>query len=346
MVLLPELKPVGDELFHIGDLIRLKRPDGSEDLAAIGVWKRGGLRAVARFEQSGDDGSEGGVDYVLAMRNAIFLLLLAVGAASAQPADASMAFEVASIKPSAPRGAGGGFYGCKGGPGSTDPGRIACTNISLVVLVQMAYGVDYSRFSGMGLPMQDFDIVAKLPEGAIGQVPRMWQNLLAERFKLVIHREKKEVPSYLLVVAKGGLKIKEAVNDPASDDKPAWSPGDGPAPRDKDGFPMLPPGSTGTAFRGGKAYLMASIVPMESIASMLETRLNAGTEARRPVIDGTGLKGKYTFRLTLEQSGDAMADDLAFRSALENEIGLKVEQKLAQVEILVVDHVERLPTEN
>ena len=280
------------------------------------------------------------------MRNAILLLLLAAGAASAQPADASMAFEVASIKPSAPRGAGGGFYGCQGGPGRTDPGRITCTNTSLVTLVRMAYGVDYSRLSGMSLPTQVFDIVAKLPEGATGQLPRMWQNLLAERFKLVVHREKKEIPAYLLVVAKGGLKIKEVVEDPASDDKPAWSPGDGPAPRDKDGFPLLPPGSTGTLFRGGKAYMTASIVPMESIASMVETRLNAGTEARRPVIDATGLKGKYTFRLTLEQSGDAMADDLAFRSALETEIGLKVEQKLARVEILVVDHVDRLPTEN
>lgn len=169
MVLLPELKPVGDELFHIGDLIRLKRPDGSEDLAAIGVWKRGGLRAVARFEQSGDDGSEGGVDYVLAMRNAIFLLLLAVGAASAQPADASMAFEVASIKPSAPRGAGGGFYGCKGGPGSTDPGRIACTNISLVVLVQMAYGSTTPGFPEWACPCRTLTSSPSFPKVLSGR---------------------------------------------------------------------------------------------------------------------------------------------------------------------------------
>lgn len=283
------------------------------------------------------------------MGNAILLLLLSAGVASAQSADAQGAFEVVSIKPSAPRGAGGvGYYGCKGGPRSTDPGRITCTNTGLPILIVMAYGVSGPRISGMSTRVVPFDIVAKLPAGATPErVPQMWRQLLAERFKLAVHREKKEVPVYLLVVAKGGLKIKEAVENPAHDASEDWSPGNGPARFDKDGFPILPAGASMTSYRNDTAHWAASKLTMEQLAGELESRLNASSQIRLPVVDGTGLKGKYDIRLTWPLSAsDEFSSDMAFRTALEGETGLKVERKRALVEILVVDHAETLPTEN
>src|SRR5579863_4557498 len=122
-------------------------------------------------------------------------------AAPCQPVGAPE-FEVASVKPSPAPDAPGAIVGCTGGPGSNDPGMISCRNLSLTVLLSMAYRMSYDQMTvpdWMG--EAKFDIAARVPAGVTkDQVPQMWQSLLADRFKLVVHREPKVVTHYELVV--------------------------------------------------------------------------------------------------------------------------------------------------
>jgi uncharacterized protein (TIGR03435 family) len=85
---------------------------------------------------------------------------------------------------------------------------------------------------------------------------------------------------------------------------------------------------------------------MEQLGEELEQRLATFEQTMRPVIDNTGLKAKYDFKLEWQMDPDRFANGLAFQSAMERAFGLKLEQKQQQVEMLVVDHAEKLPTEN
>src|ERR1700722_3983486 len=142
----------------------------------------------------------------------------------AQTTAATPSFEVATIKPAAPpatsMGAGGGMrfairMGAQGGPGTSDPGQITYSNLPLKNLLVNAFGVKTYQISGPAwIDTERFDIVAKVPQGATkDDVKLMLQNLLAERFKLTLHREKKDLPMYALVVAKRGPTMKESPPD-------------------------------------------------------------------------------------------------------------------------------------
>src|SRR5579872_1763136 len=93
----------------------------------------------------------------------------------------SQSFEVASIKPSPPPNGRGMRVGCP-----ADPGRITCTNMNLANLVTMAYGIQHYQLSGLSIADQDrFELAVKIPGGATkDEIKLMWQNLLANRFKL------------------------------------------------------------------------------------------------------------------------------------------------------------------
>jgi uncharacterized protein (TIGR03435 family) len=307
------------------------------------------------------------------MRNAAGLLLTVLwsGVPLGQSADSPVAFEVASVKASPPPGGRGMRVGCNGGPGSKDPGTITCTNMNLANLVTMAYGIAHYLLSGLSPgDSERFEIAAKLPAGATkDQVELMWQNLLAERFKLAVHRENKEISGYELVVAKGGLKVKESAPPPpapaATDDAaPPAPPRPAGPPKfqlDKDGFPDLPAGrGASMIMMNGKARWRASDETMEQLAAML------GVQLDQPVKDATGLQGKYDFTLSWANEsfgggrgalagpdGGAPAAGLAepdngptLLQAIQSQLGVKLEQKKTPVEILVVDHVEKVPTEN
>ena len=171
-------------------------------------------------------------------------------AAFAQTAETSPSFEVASVKPAAPITGNFIRVGMRGGPGTPDPGQITYTNVTVKNVLTIAYGVKSFQISGPGwLDSERYDIVAKLPRGATkAEFMVMLQNLLAERFKLTLHREKKELPMYALVVGKNGPKLKESVDGPAPKE---GGPVDGPAATmgrvtmGKDGFPAMPPASGG-----------------------------------------------------------------------------------------------------
>jgi len=280
--------------------------------------------------------------------------IFTAGTAPAQPAASRPAFEVVSIKPMPP-GAQVNFYGCRGGPRSNDPGQITCSHWRPTLGVTMAYGftgplISYPKTSG---EMPEYEIAAKVPPGSTPEdVKLMWQSFLEDRFKVKVHRETREVPVYELVVAKGGFKEKEWVD--RKPDDPAELPNERGAfaKLDKDGFPIVPTGQTMGHFTNGTAHFVAPGGTMKQLAQMLESRLAIGGGTARPVVDATGLTGKYDIKLTWSTLADNPPADKpapegqSMLEALESQVGLKIRQGKANLEMLVVDNIEKVPTDN
>ena len=330
----------------------------------------------------------------------VSLIIFTSCAAFGQAAAESPTFEVASVKPAEPpAGMGMMRVMMRGGPGSPDPGQITYSNVSLKNVLTIAYAVKGYQINGpKWLDSERFDIVAKIAKGATKeQFQLMLQNLLAERFKLTLHHETKELPMYALVVGKGGPKLKESVeDDPAAG---AGSPGgsagpggpsayapppppppgpDGPGPvmnRMKigaDGMPQLPPGVGKNGLMmmmmNGRMRMVGNRQPISAVIEML------GNQLGRPVVDATELKAKYDFTLDFAPDGmngpmgmmppprpsftrvvQAVAARWRVRpippvprifTALQEQLGLKLEQKKGPVDLLVIDRLEKVPTEN
>jgi len=272
--------------------------------------------------------------------------LLCYGAWAQPPAD-SPVFEVASVKLAPPPDPGRGFsVSFRGGPGSEDPTRIDYRNVSLFNLVTLAYGVERSQISAPdGMGTEKYNIDARVPPGATrAQFRLMLQNLLAERFKLQVHRESKEVLQYSLTVSRNGPKLKPHVEAPPPTDANQPPPGvQGPPKTDSSGYPILRRGM-GMAIMNGKARYQADGGELARLVGLLTGQLGA------PVKDDTGLQGKYDIALSwlasapgAEPDSDAGPDLFA---AVEEQLGLKLERKKGPVEMLVIDHVEKLPTGN
>jgi uncharacterized protein (TIGR03435 family) len=236
------------------------------------------------------------------------------------------------------------------------------------------------------LDTERFDITAVMPpETTKEQFRVMLQNLLSERFKLTIHRETKELPMYSLVVARNGPKLKESAEVPApkDDGDPANLPPPPPLPSQPkigpDGFPILPIPGGGRAglffiMMPGRTRLIGQQQTMQDLANRLTTQLN------RPVTDATALKAKYDFTLTFASEGMNMGMPMPIGmvqvpppsppppppgggggpaanlpegetppdlfAAIQAQLGLKLEAKKGPVELIVIDHVEKTPTEN
>ncbi len=273
-------------------------------------------------------------------------------------------FEVATVKLSAPlvgipgRGAAMAT-GPKGGPGTNDPGRWTCTGCNFATLLVEAYQVKrYQLVIPGSIDGEHYDIAAKVPAGATKEQFRlMIQNLLAERFKLTFHHDHKEMAVYDLVVAKGGPKLVEHVEDASQGTAAAVEPDlarmRASRELDKNGFPIVPKGCKAcTMMVDGKARLVAMDATLEGFANMLMLRVG------KPVFDATGLKGKYDISVTFDGSGmmpmrgrggDNSADPTGappIEDAIQAQLGLKLESKKGNVEMFVVDHAEKIPTEN
>jgi uncharacterized protein (TIGR03435 family) len=255
-------------------------------------------------------------------------------------------FEVATIKPSPPPGPYGySSIGCSGGPGTDDPERVRCVNMSLSSLVSVAYELRMNELVAPAwMENEKFDITAKVPAGTTkAQFHLMQQDLLAERFKLAVHRDQKEMPAYELVVLKGGPKFKEAVdrsNEPAPPE-PA-----GKFKTNKEGFPEIPAGVSMLAMiAGGKTRMNGAAQTMDEFCRRLSPY------ARRTIVDATGLKGKYDYSVywvadSLRAGSNEEPDGPDLLSALQSQLGLKLEPKKLVLPVLVVDHAEKSPTEN
>ena len=320
------------------------------------------------------------------MRTAILCAGLIVStscAAFGQGAAESPTFEVASVKPAEPQSAGMIRIRMSGGPGTPDPGQLTYTNVSLKNILMNAYAVKGYQLSGpKWLDSERFDIVAKIPMGATKEQFRlMLQNLLAERFKLTLHHETKELPMYALVVGKGGAKLKESVDDDATASGGAPPPPPPPGPDGAgpvmgrlrvgaDGMPQLPPGMGKNGMMmmmtNGRLRAVGNRQPVSALTEML------GNQLGYPVVDATGLKATYDFTLDFapdglngpmgmlpppppEHDGAGGGSPMASApemggptifTALQEQLGLKLEQRKGPVDLLVIDRLEKVPTEN
>jgi uncharacterized protein (TIGR03435 family) len=281
------------------------------------------------------------------MRGASVLVLTGAMFAAGQ-APAKLEFEVATVKPAVlPTGPAPP----RGGPGSSDPGYVHYTYMSVKNLLMTAYDMKITQITGPAwIDSERYDITASVPPGATKeQVNLMLQNLLADRFKLVVHRETKEMPLYELLIAKGGSKLKPYVVDPNPPKQP--EPG-----RllvfDKDGNPVLRPGTLMLSTGAGRRRIAGS---KQSISKLTTT---LAVEVQRPVIDKTGLEGEYDYALEFLPEGPnayppgqappppSDADPPTILVAVQEQLGLKLDPKKGPVEMLVVDRGEKTPAEN
>jgi len=305
-----------------------------------------------------------------------FLLVLAAGAAMAQTA----AFEVASVKPAAPLDRGQLLSGEAHVGMKIDAARVDIGSMSLADLIRVAYRVKPYQISGPNwMASERFDVLAKMPEGATSeQVPEMLQALLAERFKLTVHRESKEHAVYALVVGKNGPKLKESLPDadaPAGGGAPAAGDNVNPqvrvSGRGENASVSISGGGIGTARMSmgpnGTMRLEAPKMNMPALAETLSRFFD------RPVVDLTELKGTYQMALELSMEDlrnaartmgmmgpgmgggrdgaraptDAASDPggLSIFAAVQ-QLGLKLEPRKVPIDLVVIDHLEKAPTEN
>jgi len=281
------------------------------------------------------------------------LAMLLVCSAAYPQTDIGVEFDVASIKPSVPSD-GGMVVGCRGGPETNDPTLFTCQNLSLSNLVTMAYRIAYYQLSAPDwMTTTRFDVTAKVPKGATKeQFAVMMQNLLSDRFKLAVQHESRDLQKYDLVVTKNGPKFKEQVPPPAPKENDLRPPAPGPLTRDKDGYPVLPPGRPGMAIMYDRARLYNPGMTMQQLAGQISGQI------RGPVTDATGLNGKYDINLYWIAgdltAGPAGPNGLSstpdpgptLTQALLDQLGLRLESKKGPVEFIVVQQAQKLPTEN
>ncbi len=280
--------------------------------------------------------------------------LLSTAAAFGQTRPAVQAkpvFEAASVKRSKATD-----DNWQGSPGTNDPESTRMTGSPMRRLLGRAFRLRPIDLEDLikgpaWIDAEYYDVVAKIPPNTTDDVFRqMFQSLLIERFALAFHHETKEFSVYDLVVDKNGPKIKQAVSDPKA------LPAAGPTPRQRDGngFPVIPPGMTGffqtygslQASARGHAFWTVRAQPLSELALRL-TDPNAG---RLRVIDKTGLTGNYDY--TLEFSivpfpGVPVPDDFVSpMDAVREQLGLRLVPAKASLDVVVIDHLEKVPTEN
>lgn len=250
------------------------------------------------------------------------LLALAAFGAFGQEAAKTPEFETASIKPSdAVRPIGTFLTGCS----TPEPGRFVCVRTSFRGLVMSAYGVNRYQVSGPEwMDSENFEIAAKVPAGASReQVNLMLQHLLAGRFQMTVHRETKDVPVYVLVVSKDGHQLK-----PFKDE-------DGKAPGGAAGAAQEFPGDLNTSLYNGVYEIEATGLTVPMLLNLISDQLD------RPTLDETGLTGRYNFTLSF-----ALGARPSLFSAIQSQLGLKLEPKTIQMQTIVVDQAGKTPAAN
>lgn len=226
-------------------------------------------------------------------------------------------FEVVSIRPN---------NSMSGNSSSnSDRERLTAVNVSLRSLIVGAYGVkDYQIEGPDWLKSEHFDVAAKFPE-PLPQDPdkyaaamqSMMQKMLADRFKFAAHRDQKTLTVYALAVGKNGIRFQEVPK-------------------------------SGSSSNSHNNHYTGTSISMDRFASFLSTRLDL------PVIDKTGLQGYYDLKLDwvperdVQSKGDvrdAPAGQV-IQDAIQDQLGLRLERRKAPIGILIVDHAEKIPTEN
>jgi uncharacterized protein (TIGR03435 family) len=226
-------------------------------------------------------------------------------------------FEVVSIRPNNSMSGGSSSH--------SDKERLTAVNLSLRNLIVRAYDVkDYQIEGPDWLKSDHFDVAAKFPEPLPedpdqynAAMQSMMQKMLADRFKFAAHRDQKTLAVYALTVGKNGIR-----------------------------FQAVPKGASSSNSHNN--HYTGTSISMDRFASFLSTRLDL------PVIDKTGLQGFYDLKLdwVLERDIQSKGDlgetppGQLIQDAIQDQLGLKLERRKAPIEILIVDHADKIPTEN
>jgi uncharacterized protein (TIGR03435 family) len=300
-------------------------------------------------------------------------MLLAAGVSHGQT---TPSFDVASIKQSEPITPAMVAAGKLHAGMRIDGARVDIGNFTLVQLISKAYDVKMNQISGpvwMNLAAQRFDVVANIPAGATKeQVPAMLQKLLEDRFKLQVHKDDTPRAVYVMTVAEGGLKMKEIAPAPVSTD------GSGPTPgvsgsstatinQTKGGGGTVSDGAGRsqkvTPSPDGKSlHVEFSGITLGDLADGLTLYVGL------PIVDQTGLTGKYAAAIDLSMDdvreaqraagvnlagaggdaakpGDASDPGGSVFTSIRS-LGLKLEKRKEPLLRIVVDHCEKMPTDN
>jgi uncharacterized protein (TIGR03435 family) len=259
-------------------------------------------------------------------------------------------YEIVSVKPSNPENSG------KPGTGTLNaPDGYVAKNMPLFIIIDQAFGILHDEQlvgASKWISTEEFDVDAKMDPAVADAFQKLTQDerkvarqqmlqaLLADRFKLQVHREPTELSVYNLVIAKGGLKMKQA--DP-TDTYP-------------DGL-KRPDGSPARGVTNLRADANGISMTAQAV-SMLSIVQHISREVRRIVVDKTGLTGNFDFKMqympdtfhappTGDASGSAssmMAADpggTSIFTSVQEQLGLKLESVKAPIEVIVIDHVER-----
>jgi uncharacterized protein (TIGR03435 family) len=232
-------------------------------------------------------------------------------ASRTQAQDRPPAFEVATVKISGPESAAMSIQLLPGG-------RLVMSSIPLPDAIQWAYELEDGRLAGVprGLDSVRVDVVAKTPdsEPRRGQVQAMMRTLLAERFKLAVHHETRELITYTLVTDPGGPKVRASNNG---------APGPNP-------FRMSDSGT-----------LIGTTVTAAMLARVLSNQLG------RPVQDQTGFSGVFDFTLRwAPDTNTEPTDRPSLPTALREQLGFRLEPHRQPTDVVVIDRVERTPAGN
>ncbi len=296
--------------------------------------------------------SRPGLSLVLAGVPALCLAAtLGLAQQSNNPAPAAAHFEVASVRPTEAQARGQRGVTMHGGPGTSDPTRIEWTNVSVTLILRLAlHAWPYQIVSPALVDSQSYDIAATLPPGTTKeQFNQMLLNLLEDRFHLTLHRETKETQGFELVVGKNGAKLREAALEASGDGDVMAADPSVPAKTDTNGFPVLDRQGVAIAMNmipGAKVpsvYLTARAQALAELVHML------GEQLGRPVVDKTGLTGKYDYTLEFPAVESPDTQDEAGPSlltAIQEQLGLKLESKRVPLEMVIVDHSDKTPTGN
>jgi uncharacterized protein (TIGR03435 family) len=251
-------------------------------------------------------------------------------------------FEVASVKPNT---SGTNMVRIMAPPNG---GRLTVTNGSLRMLISYAYKVkNFDLSGGPGwMDSERYDVVAKAPDGshAEDQLQLMTRTLLEDRFKLMVHRETKEMPVYALLPGKNGPKLPEAREGGCATLGPNSPPPPGRGPG------QLPPTPCGGFFMGPNR-MEGGKISMKQFVDGLSNILG------RPVIDKTAFTGTFDVHLEFSPEGTAFAGGLpgmpgglppgfdtsgpSIFTAVQDQLGLKLESQKGPAEVLVIDHAEK-----
>jgi uncharacterized protein (TIGR03435 family) len=233
-------------------------------------------------------------------------VLFVVSSAVAQPS-----FEVASVRPHE------GELPRTGGTFRVSGPRLSVHGFSVLGLILKAYNIKSSQLAGTSLDRTLYDVEATAGEGKTPteeEFMQMLQALLADRFKLQVRREVRDTPVYALVAGKSGPKFRESAPGAAAASPPAY---DGP------NIETFFPATT-----------------LERLAEVI--RQNAGLD--RPVVDKTGLSGTYALKLKYAprwRTDGSVSEAISIFTAVQDQLGLKLEPQVVPIEMLIVDHVDK-----